>query len=66
MKFITALAALTLIAAPAQATDSIGAAAAWCMTMEETGNRKKANNAMRQIHVATGGGGMNALLTVVH
>ena len=56
MKLFTALAALTLIAAPipAQASDPFGAASAWCMTMDETGDRKKANNAMRNMHIASG------------
>jgi hypothetical protein len=39
---------------PAKAADAIGAASAWCQTMDATGNRKKANNAMREFHVATG------------
>ena len=29
------------------------AAAAWCMVMDETGNRRKANNAMRKLHISS-------------
>lgn len=39
---------------PAKAADAMGAASAWCQTMDATGNRKKANNAMREFHIATG------------